>query len=264
MSQIRVYTNLSSTSTFLGERVSLRIEAMGEGDINLSALEITGGEVDILNKDISANTIIAEIAGFSLGEQLIGGELKYSLSGATHRIEIPEMSLIIEERYPGADQIGPPYSPVFNFNLLELLLIIIAALIIYRLLKRLIKKKKSEIKTSRITTSSPRERALNKIRELKEKNYIKDKKFKEHYDSISDILREYLEGVSGIKAMEATFSELSDRLESYYLHDQRERLISILSKCEVVKFSPDDYPASDANYIILAAERFINDDISSA
>lgn len=92
----------------------------------------------------------------------------------------------------------------------------------------------------------PYELALGRLRRLKERKLWQSGQEKEFYTILTDILRDYLDGRFGIKAMEMTSSQIMDTLaDDASLRDSRGKMRQILDMADFVKFAmvrplPDD------------------------
>lgn len=94
---------------------------------------------------------------------------------------------------------------------------------------------------------SPPERALKLIDELEDEELIEQKRFKEFYTRLVDVLREYLQEAYGVHATDLTSNELlseMDRLaedeEAHHLDDYRRaiaRLVEVINEADMVKFA---------------------------
>jgi hypothetical protein len=136
---------------------------------------------------------------------------------------------------------------------LSIIIIIILAL------KFLIKRKKPE---QIITLLRPaHETALEALRNLRNKDYLKAGRVREYYFELSDILRHYVEDRFQLRAPEMTTEEfLSTLKDSIVLNAGRQTLLKdFLSHCDMVKFAkylPDE-KESEASYE--SAKRFIEE-----
>ena len=89
--------------------------------------------------------------------------------------------------------------------------------------------------------------ALQKFNDLKEKDYLKKKKFKAFHVEMSEILREYLENRYEIHAMEQTTGEIMANLEFMGIsHEQVNKLRRLLGLSDMVKFAKTEPTVSDS------------------
>ena len=88
--------------------------------------------------------------------------------------------------------------------------------------------------------------ALDRLRRLKQRRLWEDGREKDYYSALTDILRAYLDGRFGIKALEMTSSQIKERLaDDPTLRDSREKIRQVLDMADYVKFAkvrplPDD------------------------
>ena len=92
----------------------------------------------------------------------------------------------------------------------------------------------------------PYELAMSRLRRLKEKNLWQTGREKEFYTILTDILRNYLDGRFGIKAMEMTSRQIMEQLaKDPSMRESRQMMRQILDMADFVKFAmvrplPDD------------------------
>lgn len=92
----------------------------------------------------------------------------------------------------------------------------------------------------------PYELAMERLRRLKSRNLWQSGQEKEFYTVLTDILRSYLDGRFGIRAMEMTSRDIMEKLsEDPSMRENRGRMRQILDMADFVKFAmvrplPDD------------------------
>ena len=101
----------------------------------------------------------------------------------------------------------------------------------------------------------PFDRALLKLKNLKDSRYLIESNHKEYYSVLTDIIRKYLEEEIHIAATESTTDELLTKLQVFLdagkLHlssDVVEELRTVLRKADLVKFAkskPEDFEAEN-------------------
>lgn len=97
------------------------------------------------------------------------------------------------------------------------------------------------------------------MEELKKSNLLSEKKFKEFYTVISDIIRRYIENRYFIYALEMTTNQVCDNLYDATKEVEIVELVQeFLSSCDLVKFAKY-IPEEDENKkIVELAFEFIN------
>ena len=121
------------------------------------------------------------------------------------------------------------------------------------------KRKKPEHLTTPLRPAH--ETALEALRKLRNKDYLRTGRVREYYFELSDIARHYVEDRFQLRAPEMTTEEfLSTLKDSRVLRSGQKTLLSdFLSHCDMVKFAkyqPDENE-SDASYE--SARRFIEE-----
>jgi len=108
-------------------------------------------------------------------------------------------------------------------------------------------------------TVSASEKALQQLDELQQKQLWTQDQTKEHYASLSLILREYLESRFGIAALESTTSEIQTMLISTDLPSgSRDLLKEILQKTDLVKYARSE-PSAATHLAVLDKARLLID-----
>lgn len=106
---------------------------------------------------------------------------------------------------------------------------------------------------------SASEKALQKLNELQQKQLWKQDQTKEHYAEISLILREYLESLYGIAALESTTSEIQMMLSRTDFPAGSQALLEeVLQKTDLVKYARSE-PSEATHLAILKKARGLID-----
>jgi hypothetical protein len=148
------------------------------------------------------------------------------------------------------------YDWTYLYIFLAALALILTVILVRTLLK---KRKKAE---HIITPLRPaHETALEALRGLRDKDYLKTGRVREYYFELSDIARHYVEARFQLRAPEMTTEEfLSTLKDSSVLHTGQKTLLKdFLSHCDMVKFAkyqPDENE-SEASYE--SAKRFVEE-----
>jgi hypothetical protein len=148
----------------------------------------------------------------------------------------------------------------YDWTYLYFFLASLALIIIVILVRTFLKKRKKP--KHLITQLRPaHETALEALRNLSKKDYIKTGKVREYYFELSDIARHYVEARFQLRAPEMTTEEFLSTLKdsSALRTGQKTLLKDFLSHCDMVKFAkyqPDENE-SEASYE--SARRFIDE-----
>ncbi len=99
------------------------------------------------------------------------------------------------------------------------------------------------------------ERVLIEIKRLKDKGYLEEKKYKEFYSELSDVLRLYLERTFKVEALERTTSELLEELkQKRFEATPLSQMKQVLEETDLIKFAkfiPDHNTAARLEGLIL-------------
>lgn len=106
---------------------------------------------------------------------------------------------------------------------------------------------------------SPWELALQRLKQLEEKNYLSLGKFQDYFFELSDILRHYIEDRYDIDAPERTTEEflISMRVMDVLTGAQKNTLQNFLVECDKVKFAKYAPSIDDAHWAFGIAKSFI-------
>ena len=104
----------------------------------------------------------------------------------------------------------------------------------------------------------PQVMALTKLESLANEQLWMQGKVKEHQSRLSHIIREYLENLFGIKALESTTDEILIALKDFNFQSaQQQELKDILQIADLVKFAKANPPENINEIFIGKAERFV-------
>ncbi len=148
------------------------------------------------------------------------------------------------------------YDWTYIYIFLAALAVIIIIILFFKFLK---KRKKTE---QAITPPRPaHETALEALRNLMGKNYLKDGRVREYYFELSDIVRHYVENRFQLRAPEMTTEEFLVTMQnSNILNDgQKNILKEFLSHCDMVKFAKYLPDAKEVETSYESAKSFIEE-----
>ncbi|MEA3506642.1 MAG: hypothetical protein U9R36_04020, partial [Elusimicrobiota bacterium] len=224
------------TETMLGEKIRVEIKFPYENR-EIKDIELQSDDVHIFKKDIAADSAELLIGVYNLGEIQIPIKLYYLENGKPKETELPGFKINVKETVKDREENGdirPIKGPAAVFNPLWLIpAVLIIAVLIFIFFKN--RQKKAEREEKELT---PREVALNSLREIKEKGLPSRGKYKEYYDAVSDCLRWYIELKYNIRALGSTFRELKEYLRQKLGGKDYGKLIKLLEECDHIKFTP--------------------------
>lgn len=123
-----------------------------------------------------------------------------------------------------------------------LILLIILSVWLYKRWKQ-----KPESVEAAKPTKAPHEIAIEKLEALKNQQLWQQAYVKEYHDQLTDIIREYLEGVYKIYALELTTGEIMDQLRDKPISQyQKDQLRKIFETADLAKFAKAN-PSPEAN-----------------
>lgn len=106
----------------------------------------------------------------------------------------------------------------------------------------------------------PDEMALNRLRELNNKQLWQKDQVKLYYSELTDIIREFIEGRYQIRAMEQTSEEIFTLLRTKEMTEQqRVRLVQMLRLADLVKFAKENPLPADNEQIMEHAVQFVEE-----
>jgi hypothetical protein len=147
-----------------------------------------------------------------------------------------------------------------------LALLVIAGLIF--LLIVLIKRKKTIIQEAIAPDIPPHELALMKLDKIKQEKLWQQNRHKEYHSELTDVLREYIEAIYQIPAMEMTSDEILTQLNFLRIEKKNvyQMLQQILHLADLIKFAkwnvgPDEHELSLSNAFSFVNETKIEEEI---
>lgn len=129
----------------------------------------------------------------------------------------------------------------------------------YWLYKRWKRKKQLPVSTAE-PLQLPHEKALKQLQQLEDERLWQKGYIKEYHDQLTDIIRDYLEHLLHINALELTTSEIMKELQGRALSkEQKEQLQQLFNTADMAKFAKAQ-PSSEENEQALAvAYAFIHE-----
>lgn len=142
--------------------------------------------------------------------------------------------------------------------------VLILAGIAYWLFRRWKRKKEQPAKTSE-RLQLPHEKALANLQALEEQQLWQRGYIKEYHDQLTDIIRDYLERILQIQAMEVTTSEILEALQDKPLpKSQIDQLRELFTKADMAKFAKAQPSANENERALTVAYAFIKETWGSA
>ena len=200
--------------------VNLDVAVMNVGDFNLPDLPIT-----VYDSNGQASTVNPSPLPIHILSVLQEGD-------TTLRDIKGQVDLTLPERFPIAEIL-----------FLGILTLVGGALfIVYEFKKRR--------KVTFVDNRLPYEKAFDELKHIEMLNFPATAEYKEHYDWISQCMRQYLQDGLNIPALERTTTELKQILRTSDIpHDVVRDIVDILLECDYVKFGSIQPELSDAQSI---------------
>ncbi len=189
-----------------------------------------------------------EITTFSTGKKTIGPlQVAYTdAKGETHEAQADALTVAVESVLPKdaknlqIKDIKPPIDvkyPTWYYVLGALIAIVLIALIylLVRYIRQRIRKKKLQ---EAEVHKTPEEIADERLKALLNSSLLRERRIKEYYVELSDIVRQYIEGRYEIDALDRTTFELYRELKSSIITPNLvSKIKELLSLCDLVKFA---------------------------
>ena len=112
-----------------------------------------------------------------------------------------------------------------------------------------------------IPKSPAHEIAYEQLKQLKAKDLIRQRRIKEYYSEVSDIVRHYLENRFLWKAPEMTTEEFLFYVRDYgaLINEHKILLKEFLLACDLVKFAKYVPPVEEMDAIFLSAKKLVDE-----
>lgn len=246
-----VNISIDKDSILIGDHIKLSIEASAErnADIYLPQPDSLGyfEFIEILHSDTFERKLQEDwlITNFDSGYYQFGGipALFVYENGDTDTAFSNSVRVYVNTVPVDTSQAFMPLKPVQNMpfpwrevlpTILGLMAVLIA--IILLILYFWYKKKKAKEEAERVKTPIEYfEEAIQELNDLDNKKLWQKDLVKEYYFSLSEILREYMEGRFNIKAMESTTDEIMTQLEID--EPLKNKLLQILRQADLAKYA---------------------------
>jgi LPXTG-motif cell wall-anchored protein len=214
--------------------------------------------------DKAVDQFQAALQNFTTGPQTLPGLVVpyHDPMGETHSLKTPECVVTIAEVPPGPKDkggirgikgvIGPTAWSPWWWVLLGALLLAVG-IFIWR-------KRKQALQGPPPPPPVPADTlALEKLEKLAATDWLTTGRIKEYYSAISDIVREYIEGVFRVSALERTTSEIMRdlRKNAEMSTEHQAQLRELLDTCDLVKFAKFRPEAAEASEAHATAVRFV-------
>lgn len=266
--QMNVNTRVDSHSILIGSPFQYHIQVKhgAKTQVQWPAFQDTLGAFEILEKgeiDSSSgkNGIVEEqsltITSFQPGLKTVPAQrFTYQQKGdtATKALATDTFQVKVQTVAVDTSESIKPVKGIYDFPLtfseiwpyiaigLGVILLIILGIWLY---KRWQRKPQQTIKQQ--PTKHPHEIAIEKLEDLNNQRLWQEGYVKEYHDQLTDIVREYLEGVYQIQALELTTSEIMNQLaEKPLAQHQKDQLRKIFNNADLAKFAKAN-PSPEAN-----------------
>lgn len=258
MAQVSVEVHLDSARILMGNQTgySISITSAGRSKVQMPKLQVgqeivPGIEIIALTRDTTekatgSRTICSKYTLTSFN----GG--KYEIPSQTVKVDgkvftTRSVPLVVDtlaldrngnKLYPMADVVDNPFSwwEWLPIMLLGLLLIIVVGAMVY-FLYRLKTNKPILVMVKKERILSPYEKAVQQITNIKAQYLELSVDQKAYYTSLTDVLRQYLEGRFGINAKEMTSDQIIYQLSQQENRDGIEELKEVFQIADLVKFA---------------------------
>jgi len=247
-----VSITIDTTTIRIGEQIQLKIAVKRTNNVIFPKLQLDSlGKVEVV-ESLPIDTLKDRLekkyvlTSFDSGRYVIPKQLilinnskfytdSLLVNVATVKVDTLKQKMFEIKSIKSEPKIFDDYKPLLWWILLILALIAIALYFILR------KKEKKEIA---IVYVAPIQEALQRLKELDEKQLLQQNKIKDYYSELTDIVRTYIEKDISIPALESTTNELIETIndfnESSKLGISKEtiqQLKKVLQSADLVKFA---------------------------
>ena len=221
--------------------------------LNLSPFEIKRVEISPVprGKNRVSEVFTAVLTVFEIGNLKIPAfPVGYHTESGTAKQIMTEPIAVqvasVGKRSTDKDDIRPIKGPEFfdlSFIQRWFLGILAAALAILLVVKIILRRRKKQVDPESLLPAA--ERARRELERLKIKGYLEERKPKEFYSELSNILRRYFERQHSMIALELTTDEMLLQLkEKPFDRSIVEKIKQVLQDCDLVKFAKYEPPVA--------------------
>lgn len=208
---------------------------------NINVFEILTSELKFEDvNDLRVYKYNAELTAFKTGEFSMPS---ININMRNVNYYLPEIPIKIKSILPidpqlkgsmGSLSIDLPWG---LYNTVILIILLVVSILFYFFVYK--EKKEMFFNTKEEKILSPSEKAIQYLSDLREEHLIEKGKEKEHYLSVTDIIKEYLSVVFSSKMQEMTSDEIFTTLESKTDIQTFKRIKNLLEQADRVKFAKD-------------------------
>jgi len=216
----------------LGELFNVEIKVPSDKNIKIRGIEKLSDSIHIFKKKIKGNKIRLKLGIYQLGKVEIPLKIYLVENNKPRELKIPSFTISVSSSIKPINTIRPIKNVSGYFNPVWLIVIFFIIVFLYFHFK---KKHKKKEKREFISVEDWFDSKLNEIKRI---DYPSKGKFKEYYDALSDLLREYIQKKYSIKTMELTSEELFKVLKNSFSNDLYLKLRAIFTECDWIKFTP--------------------------
>lgn len=273
--------SLDTLAIKIGETLTyrLKVKAPITSTIKWPSFRDSVGDFEILKKQKVDTAVEGDLQRYKQKITLIGFEkgrfhipaltIPYQLSSGkkdsliTDSFSVPVTTVKIDSDNRIKPIKGLLEIPLTFRELLPYILAALGALILiglgYWLYKRWKRKKRQSLPSAQ-PLELPHEKALNQLKHLEDERLWQKGYIKEYHDQLTDIIRDYLEHLLNIKALELTTSEIMEELHGRALSkDQKEKLQQLFNTADMAKFAKAQPSAEENEQALTIAYAFIYD-----
>lgn len=218
-------------------------------------------QIDILKRgdvirtaDADSNVIVQQqltLMTFDTGQVVVPPVgLKYArsfdaperLTAFTRPIDLNVATMTVDTTLAYKPIVGPMDAPIQMKDVFPWILVfLIAALIgfgIWYLLEHRKAKYDAEGNPIRVPSIPPYDKAVSDLEQLRQQKLWQSGKVKEHFSSLTDIAREYIEGQFGVNAVEMTTDDILEEVRSLrFPKETYDKLKNTMEVADLVKFA---------------------------
>lgn len=237
---------------------------LGQFDIkDYGIIDLKSDNKDIIKKKIEYKITVYELGEFEIPALEISlidkNKGQHTLTTEPLLIKVEPIKKLPTDNDDIRDLKKPIFLPTYTiFYILGFLLIMALLYYAYQYYEKNLKNIKKEIKEDKTIAIPEDAIALNKIKLLGEKEYLKNMQYKNFYFELSEIIREYLNKRYNIITLERTTYEISLDLKRI-LPDKEllNEFLDFFNECDMVKFAKYQPTVNESKSIIPTAINLI-------
>ena len=246
---------LESDTIALGDQTTLSIPFAGD---SLPMLDLGKIEVVEQHLDTSSHTLLSTVTCFEPGEHWLHIGPYDSLPLVVTDVEVDTTTAEIRDIAP-IQRVPYTFWELFRWVLLAWAVAAVGIVVWYLIDRR---KRRGSIFAHHepVDTRTPEQRALDGLEELRQSHLWQSGQVKEYHTRLTDIVRQFIEEATGIRATEMTSGDIVSSVQRLAFSEATqdiEQLRSIFTTADLVKFAKSEPLPHEHEASMTAAVAFV-------